>query len=216
MAKFSAAWLVKKSACQLNYCWRNYAQKDHNKLIVDPNRAPNKNEIQGDNFARQCSISPYIEMTGTFTRGEHSILYSIDEIRDCSSIFLVEHKAVDREAEDWYFKSSLIQTAFYGSLIEAGLHFDKKVKLQTAAYVDKHLSRNLFEIDTSIQRESYLNFGNRYYKVEYDPVAVMKFFMTKARACLHYTKSRNFDKSFKHKEWDKYFINCVNPIAVPN
>lgn len=177
---FSAAQLSKMSAAQICY------------LRGKEKKAPTPRQIRGDSFAASHTTSHLVEMQSSYTRGDINIWFTVDEIREHRDrVYIVEHKMAEN-AEDWFFKSSLIQTALLGSLSGLSPHF------KTARWYDGE--ENYYSLP--VEHHALLNFGGLYYKVNYDLEKVMRFFLTKARASMSYTTARQFDATYKGKEWE--------------
>jgi hypothetical protein len=177
---FSAAQLSKMSAAQI--CYVRGKEK----------KAATPRQIRGDSFAASHTQSHLIEMQSCYSRGDIDIWFTIDEIREHRDrVYIVEHKMAEN-AEDWFFKSSLIQTAFLGSLAGLAPH------LKTARWYDGE--ENYFTLP--VDHHALLNFGGMIYKVNYDVEKVMRFFLTKARASMGYPSARQFDATYKGKEWE--------------
>lgn len=172
--------------------------------------------IAGEAWQKAQTVSEYVEMSGQFIHKDIGINFSVDEIipgkRD---FFFVEHKMVTDHSlvEGWFFHSSLIQTAFYGAL-----HRNSNGLLSTASFVDdpKH------SLSVPWNKAKYrLNFGGDLYNVKFNDVAIMKFFLTKARCLGSWVKSKQFDLAYSKKEWPAYFkdhvfYSRVKPLKVAN
>jgi hypothetical protein len=187
---FSGALLVKNSAKQLCY------KRSH----VPKSPASEKKE-EGNTWALEQAKSKYFEMQGEFVNKNLHIYFTIDEVRKrLSNLTLIEHKMVDPEASEWFFHSSLIQTAFFGAMAQ---HVDK---LYTAKFYKGDRHEILLESKTL---KNVLNFGGKKWKVEFDSSQVIRFFLTKARASLEYDSAIRFDKRYKHREWDDWFKDLI-------
>ena len=184
---FSAAQLSKMSAAQICY------------LRDKPSPAPSDRMIRGDSFADQHSQALTVEMQGCYRRGDIDLWFTIDEVRSKGRrIYLIEHKLTEN-AETWFFRSALIQTAFLAALAQ------QQPLLKTA----KWKGEPSFSLDLTGQEcHSVLNFGGLYYKVNADSEAVMRFFLTKARASREFTTAKRFDATYNKKEWD-YFKDAI-------
>lgn len=206
---YSAALLVKRSAKQLNYYIRHGHESSSNSL--NPNDTieyfkvePSERQIKGNEHAEAKATSPYIEMLGVFNHKDISIYFSIDEVvQTLRGDYLIEHKWLDEstEVEKWFFIQSVIQTAFLGSL---SIYCKD---LRTAGFVDE--SKPRFNISLGDRLFSRLHFGNARYDVKFDPVQVIRFFLTKARCAKDYRLARRFDETYKFREWDAYFKNHI-------
>lgn len=192
MTFFSASALAKKSAAQIKYL------RDR----PLPNATPN--QLLGNKNALERSTSVYLEMQGKFVHKDIEIYFSIDEVKaDKNALTYVEHKIVFETSGKDYFKDSLIQTAFYGALASY------VNTLATAKYFEGPKFKILIDSYTRRPPISILNFGGKCYKVKYNRIEVMRFFLTKARASLaDYDVARRFDFVYRGNEWD-YFKNFI-------
>lgn len=103
--KFSASALVKNSARALCY-QRTHTVKRNLAMMIKGNELGAK-KVRG-----------YPEMRGCYEFNGHAIFYCIDDIIPGKVTRLIEHKSVQRKpAEPWYFLRSVVQTAFYHSLL---------------------------------------------------------------------------------------------------
>jgi hypothetical protein len=110
-------------------------------------------------------------------------------------MYFYEYKYIeDKEYEDWFLKQSLIQTAFYGAL-------GKRVNQFKSA---THINGNNQLEKLPEKRYSRLVFGEKTYRVSYDDIPVLRFYLSKARAIANpdYFVAKNFDDAWKFKEWD--------------
>lgn len=197
----SAALLVKRSTLQLNRFFRK-TPKGNKGILVDPFEIlPTEDQLEGNRQAEAKAVSKYLEMQSVFTHRNINIYFSIDEIViKGGRYYLLEHKWLrEKEAtEDWFFRQSIIQTAFQGSLA----HYSKDFK--TAGYFKKGEQHQL-----TLPQKYYsrLQFGDTSYDVKYDSLQVIRFYLTKARALQDYGRSKRFDESYKHREHEYFFSN---------
>lgn len=190
---FSASQLCKQSAAQIKF------------LRDKPKRPPTEQMLKGDKFADASSISELIEMSGCYYRNGNAIHFSVDEVRELKGkIHLIEHKMVTGHSNDEYFKSCIIQTAFYGCLTSL------VPSLRTASWAkgEEHFM-NLEQLRSEgFSFHSFLNFGGRKYRINYEIEPIMRFFLTKARATLApYEVTKRFDAAYRN-EWE-YFRKCI-------
>ena len=193
MKFFSASQLVKSSAKQILY------------LRDKPRPAPSKNTEYGDKFAAQYTKSDFVEMGGSLVYKDLKICFTVDEVvPSVRKIQLIEHKSV-REQDLWYFRSAMIQTAFYGSLAR----YTEQLKTASFHEGEKHTIQ-MFPYQDMDKIYSFLNFGGTYYRVtSLSHKDIIRFFLTKARASLDWKKASRFDKEYHHQEWDKYFRKLI-------
>lgn len=206
--KLSAALLVKCSTVQLNKFYRDAvkAKLPSEKLLLPSNNLPTLNQKIGNEAARSKAVSPYIEMQGEFKHKDISILFTIDEVIEKKTCYhLIEHKWLKDENsyEEWFLINSVIQTAFLGSLA----HYSRDLK--TANFVDSE--KHSLTLNKRII--SKLQFGNTTYNIKPNPLGVMRFYLTKARAIIDYNKSKRFDTVFKHNEMS-YLKNHISYLKA--
>ena len=191
---FSAKDLVSRSCSQIKL-FMDYPEK---------RPQPSSNMLYGEKFQRAVADTiPNIigeEMRGIYTNGGLSIYFSNDIV--CNDK-IIEVKSVVGTAPDWYFKSALIQCAFYKAMIMQGFN-----RLETASfYVNLGNERNVTIVPRHI--DYFLIFGEEKYKIEVDnPNAIINFFLDKAMACTDWNLAKNFDFVNKHREFDilkRYF-----------
>lgn len=202
---YSAAYLVKRSTKQLNYFIRHMpAEKVNDSILIDPFEViPSERQVKGNASAESKAESPYVEMLGIFKHRDISIYFSIDEIRRKSRRdYIIEHKWLEDpdEVEDWFFLQSIIQTAFLGSLSS----FVKNFK--TAGFVANDKPRH--ELVLKDKFFTRLQFGEKQYDIKFEPLPIMRFFLTKARAAQKFSRAKQFDDSFRFNEWS-YFKDYI-------
>lgn len=182
---FSASQLSKDSCSRIKYM-RN-----------KPKAPVNENMILGERFAESQSHSDMIEMAGWFTHGKVRIHFAIDEVQQFDKkLWLIEHKSV-REDELWYFRSCLIQTAFYNCLCQLAGY------LKTAGYAkgDEYYI-DLEGYKGPSQLLSFLNYGGQKYRVYGELIPIMRYFLTKARASIgNWEQAKRFDAKYRSDEW---------------
>lgn len=192
----SMSQLVKQSARQIK------RKRDEPKQSVDPNAEiffpMTKGVIAGQEFADQNTVSPYVEMQAFYNyKSEYlkdtlSICFSVDEIRKKIRTFhLIEHKNCDERKEEWYFESSLLQTALMASLAN-------KVKLYRTA---KYHCGPKHELLINKPIVNLLNFGGDYYWVKVKDTSVLNFYIRKAYCTLTWEEANLWDHSYKRREF---------------
>lgn len=195
MAIFSAAELVKKSTAQIWYKRKHPEEKK-----------PSDRQLKGNEVAESKAISPFQEVGNYFPENltKSRIYYSIDEVRlSKHGLYLIEHKMVDdpNNCPEWFLQSALIQTAFNSSMAMFVEH------LRTAKFV----KGDKYQLNISgLKVRPRLLFGDTWYYVSCDERAVIRFYLTKARASLEYETAKRFDNTYKQKEWELYFKNLIN------
>ncbi len=199
---YSAALLVKRSTKQLNY-FINHAppNKPEKTIVTDPfEKLPSERQLQGNAHAESKAQSPYVEMLGIFNHKDISIYFSVDEFRRKRNDYLIEHKWLDdpTNVEDWFFMQSLIQTAFLGSLAT----FVKDYK--TAGFAR---GNEVFKLKDKFYTR--LHFGEKEYDVKFDPIPIMRYFLTKARCATKFSLAKRFDETYRFNEWKGYFKDHI-------
>lgn len=202
---YSTALLVKRSAKQLNYFLKHTKEpKKDGIVLIDPfEPIASEDQIEGNRQAGSKAQSEFVEMLGVFKHRDISIYFSIDEIRPGKKWdYIVEHKWLKegKSLEDWFFRQSLIQAAFLGSLAS----FVKDLK--TAGFV-KDRPHNIIELKDKFFTR--LCFGDDTYDVKFEVLPIMRFFLTKARCVKSYKKAMQFDNTYRFHEWDKYFKHYI-------
>jgi hypothetical protein len=201
---YSAAFLVKRSTKQLNHFIRHAPpDKTEKVLVVDPfEKLPSERQIKGNEHAESKAQSPYVEMLGVFNHKDIFIYFAVDEFRRKRYDYLIEHKWLEDQSvvEDWFFKQSLIQSAFLGALAT----FTKEFK--TAGYVTSE-TKHTFKLKDNFYTR--LHFGDKEYDIKFQPIPIMRFFLTKARCAKKYSLAKRFDSTYRFKEWDDYFKDHI-------
>jgi hypothetical protein len=187
---FSASNLIKQSAKQMVYKELNKRKKAE----PIPERM-----LRGQADAEE-KAEHLEEMRGTYVYGGHLIHFSWDEVFDADDLVIcMERKYVEGDPEDWYFHSSILQTAFYGILT------DKVADLYTAKFARKRLKTQHVGLRGKA-KQYVLCFGDEHYDVlNLDSNALLGHFIKKAIVVdsLDYDTAVEWDSKYKHKEWDK-------------
>lgn len=143
------------------------------------------------------------ELSGYYQSGDVRIYFSNDIVCEES---IVKAKYIDpnRTLEDWYFKQSILQAAFYYSLL---LETSNKT-LRTARFrLNVGYPEKVFSYTNGIKY--YLYFGKNLYQItRIESSRIVDFFMRKARASESWYDAKEFDANYKHKEFSilrKYF-----------
>lgn len=187
---FSASALTKQSASQILY----YA---HTKTA--PNVTPA--QIKGDTYAKDLTVSlgAASERRGVFNEGDTTIFFCIDMVTPDA---YVEVKQVNdmNTYEDWYLESSLLQSAFYATLLQNVFTLDTPKFMVEKGY--EYYIENVV-LDKPFQ----LWFGDDKYLVQ-DDANIMDFFLKKAHVvassveCRDFAKVKAFDAEYKRKEYN--------------
>lgn len=186
---FSASDLCKRSAAQIFYL-----RTHPNKIIVTPE------QVAGIKKQANNSRSPYREMGGSYKLTNEDIIYfSWDEVIlnvDSGKAKFVEHKQVLGESESWYKNNSILQTALYGAL--ALQQWEFKTSLFHILNGNPKHKIDLF----GYSRSFYLQFGKESYRVRLlKSTKLLNFLKEKALASKTYNTAIEFDKQYKHKEY---------------
>jgi hypothetical protein len=188
MNTFSAKDLVTRSCMQIRMLAEHPERKQQPSQMVE----------YGEKFQRAVAdtITNVIgeEMRGTYTNGCLSIHFSNDIV--CPDK-IIEVKSVVGNAPEWYLRSSVLQCAFYKSMIMQGFNH-----LETASFlVNQGYERKAINVLPWINY--VLIFGEEKFKVEVEnPNAIINFFLRKAEACTDWNLAKNFDFVNKHREYE--------------
>ena len=187
---FSAADLVKKSASQIKYLrdkmisihtWR----MDHG--IQFQKQIAEQKEESAEEF--RTSLEDPNPESDIVVFATHDVVCP-DKI--------IEVKTTEFGAEQWYLESSLLQTAFYKSLIMTsnGDMFTPKFRIKEG------YKKEYRKVDTSIPY--HLQFGDDEYDVEVkDPYEIISYFLYKAKISLgSYDECRAYDAVHKFKHFE--------------
>lgn len=184
---FSAKDLCSKSAMQIIYLRDN-----PNKRVVS------QNMIDGSKYQSNVfNTTPnalHSEMVGHYDciidGIDINIYFSNDIITDNS---IIEVKHVNVDYEEWYLENSLLQCAFYKSMIMV-----KSRILKTASFVNEPKK----EINVKGDIDYYLKFGDKTFKIEVlNPHFIIGFFTCKAEHTMNYEDAKKFDEMYKGKEF---------------
>ena len=167
---------------------------------------PTARMVAGNAFADSSAKSKAQELSGILSLRDVKIAFSIDEVFERKGwVYTVEHKMVTSFPSGAtlasYFNKSVVQAALYHSL---ALYAPV---LRTA----KWYMGEVFEIKSfkSLSNTScLLNFGGTYYQITVDPVPLIRYFATKARASLVVSRAVKFDRHYKEKK-DEYFSRYI-------
>ena len=197
MITFSAKDLLTKSCRQIKML------KEHPEL----NPSPSNMMIYGSNFQKAVADTiPGIigqEMRGTYVANKYGyggigINFSNDIV--CKNT-IYEVKSVFGAVPDWYLKSSLLQCAFYKSMILMGAD-----RLETASfYVNEGHERKVVYMNPHINKIRYiLIFGEEKYEIRIKDVGkIIGFFEYKAACCCdNWSLASSWDFRYKHKEYE--------------
>lgn len=186
---FSASALTKQSASQILY----YALTKSAPKVTPA-------MIKGDTYAKDLTVSlgAASERRGVFNEVDTTIFFCIDMATPDAYI---EVKQVNdmNTYEDWYLESSLLQSAFYATLLK------NVVTLDTPKFmVDK--GYDYYIENVVLDKPFHLWFGDDKYLVE-DDANILDFFLKKAKEVANsvegrdFAKVKAFDAEYKRKEY---------------
>lgn len=117
----------------------------------------------------------------------------------CCEKGIIEIKSVDKNRQtDWYFTQSVTQCAVY-SVLSMYCNYD----LKTAKF---YTNQGNPYVRYKYEREEvpyYLYFGDEIYRIDIlDIDKILQFITEKAIACMEWETAREFDKQYKHMEYN--------------
>lgn len=189
LINFSAADLVKKSAAQIKYF---YDRKI--KYVSDMQK-------MGVQYQKEKAESLGItaeEFRGSYKDGNILIHFSNDMITDDK---IIEVKMIIGEYEDWFLEGSLLQCAFYKSMIM--LSETDPVYLFTPKFrIKEGYEREIITVPRNI--DYHLLFGNDEYNIVVNnPKKIVDFFVEKAKIIAE-SSYHDYDNVKKHDEKFKF------------
>ena len=190
---FSAADLVKKSASQILY-----------KEVKKIQYKATERQLKGNNYADKIvkKLNASDEKRGIIKLNNDDLLFfCIDMIYKNKH---VEIKMVDNmdSYEQWYLNSSIVQSAFYASLLRDVKTLDTP-QLRTKEGFKQEI------VDVNHSNKFELWFGKIKYSIESND-SLKEHFIKKAlliKSCIEtkdFDKCREFDKQYKFKEFDLF------------
>lgn len=192
--KFSASELVKRSASQLLF-------KELKSLYWQKSAKVSPRQIKGNEFADEIVFKEEAaaEKRGVLAIDDDLIFFCVDMVKDKS---FIEIKMVDNEDEyeDWYLKSSIMQSAFYATLLTQVKTLDTPKFKKKEGYKQEVIA---IPSDFDFQ----LWFGKQKFKV-YPNVKILNHYLKKIELINNsiptkdYDSCRIFDLKYKHKEFD--------------
>jgi hypothetical protein len=189
---FSASDLVKKSAAQIKYL-RDKAISIHTWKM--------ENGIEYEHKIAEENKGSCEEMRTAYSNNDITIFACHDIVCDDK---IIEVKTTEFGDEQWYFESSLVQVAFYKSLL-----MTSNGDLYTPKFRTKEgYNRDYKKVNPNI--DYHLMFGDKEYKIDVlNPDKIIEYFLDKAKiTMLEYDDCRNYDKQHKWQHYNelcKYF-----------
>lgn len=192
---YSASELVKRSAAQLLYL------RTHNNIQQTMTQRAIMGEEYQHNYVsseRSCNDTVYEEMAGCYRSGGDTIFFSVDMVKN-GTCYEIKSVSNDIPLEDWYLKSSVLQCAFYKSLIA---NMNTNI-LRTAKFMLRNGSPYK-EVYVDRQRPYHLilgNVGEWQVDIVNDGV-ILDFYLNKIAHLDSYDSARKFDSMYKHREYE--------------
>lgn len=187
MISFSAKDLCTRSCKQIMF-FNVYPEK---------RPKPNANTVFGETFqhkvAEETNNVIGEEMRGSFIYDNMCINFSNDIVTTDS---IIEVKSINREVEDWYFKSCLVQCAVYSALLQKS-----NGKLKTATFFAE-MGNPIVETIVKPTVKYLLRFGDDLYDVKVDNAdKIVDFILQKAKHCTNWDDANIFDLQYKQMEY---------------
>lgn len=195
--RYSAADLVKRSCAQLVY-FKNYKED------VLSQRALNGEEYQSK-IVKDESLANTVadEMRGCYSYDDVEIFFCIDMIKNGEFYEIKSIQDDDGnetlEYPEWYLNSSLLQCAFYKSLL---MEMNGN-KLYTPKFrLKEGYKMSCVEINNNANY--YLKFGGvGVWRIDVvNPTDIIDFYKNKIAHITDYDDARAFDREFKWKEFE--------------
>lgn len=134
------------------------------------------------------------ELRGTYINENICINFSNDIV--CKDK-IIEVKSVNREVEDWYFNSCVLQCALYKSLL-----LKSNKQLITAKFYSD-LGNPIVKTTVDDNIKYILYFGEKKYNIiVVNPDLIIEFFVNKAKATFDWDLAKEFDLNYKFKEYE--------------
>lgn len=188
MISFSAKDLCTRSCMQIKFFNEN----------PDKRPKPNSNVLFGETFqhkvAEQTKGVIGEEMRGTFIYENICINFSNDIVTKDA---IIEVKSVNRDVEDWYLESSLVQCAVYSALLRK-----TDGNLVTSKFF-ADMGNPIVETKVKPNIDYNLKFGDTLYCIEVnDEDKIIDFIIKKAKHCNTWDEAKIFDAQYKQKEFE--------------
>lgn len=188
MISFSAKDLCTRSCMQIKFFNEN----------PDKRPKPNSNVLFGETFqhkvAEQTKGVIGEEMRGTFIYENICINFSNDIVTKDA---IIEVKSVNRDVEDWYLESSLVQCAVYSALLRK-----TNGNLVTSKFF-ADMGNPIVETKVKPNIDYNLRFGDTLYCIEVnDEDKIIDFIIKKAKHCNTWDEAKIFDAQYKQKEFE--------------
>lgn len=191
MINYSAAQLVKMSASQILYFMMKKQQRQPTQKQLDGNK-------YADDLAKELKLGEEsIEKRGVVKTTSGLIFFTVDLVIDNR---FIEVKKVEGESADWYFKSSVVQSTLYASLLS-------KTKILTTPTFRLKEGYNQSYVKVPSSWSFELWFGSDTYEVFPDDKVLEHYvkkvdIITNALPDFDFDACREFDIQYKHLEYD--------------
>lgn len=205
---FGAAELVKKSASQIKYERDHKVEKKVSEAMISG--------VEYQNSIADKIYNAEQELRCEYHKDNITIYFCNDIV---TSRMIIEVKQVNGVPEDWYLSQSILQTAFYKSMIM--LQENNYAKLVTPDF----MINNGAELKSVYVRKDinyYLLFGTSLYKILIDkPQIIADFYAEKAKIIANgdWKKIKEYDAIFKRKEFiylSPFIRYCVSSFESLN
>lgn len=137
------------------------------------------------------------EMRGKYVNNHFGITINFSNDIVCADK-IIEVKSVTGKYEPWYLQSSILQCAFYKSMIILGAKH-----LETASF---YVNLGNRRVETDVKQRSLryiLIFGEEKYEIFVNnPYQIVGFFENKAIHCTDWNSAKKWDEMYKHCEYE--------------
>lgn len=186
---FSLKELCSQSAMQLKY------------LRDNPNKKPKITDKQYSGINYQTEIfkklndNKITQECGNFCAIENIIIYYSNDIILQRSI--IEVKNIIGDYNEYYLQNSLLQCAIYKSFIDYNNQY-----IYTSKFYENKIN-DKFHVQLPNNFKYFLLFGNQAFEIfNLDNRNLFDFIFSKALASLDYATAKDFDKVYKHNEFE--------------
>lgn len=195
--KYSAADLIKRSCAQLVY-FRDRTERILSQMAINGIQYQSK-IVKDESLANTVTD----EMRGCYAYDDVEIFFCIDMIKNGEfwEIKSIQDENGNETLEypQWYLNSSLLQCAFYKSLLlrmEGDMLFTPKFRIKEG------YKRVALQINKN--NNYYLQFGGvGVWQIDViNADALIEFYKNKINHITDYTEARAFDRQFKFKEFE--------------
>lgn len=199
LIKHSAADLLKKSAMQIVFL-RNRKERYATKMQEIGNEYQSK--VSNDDKYKNKGLYAE-ELRGSYSFDNNVIFFCIDMISDGNffEIKSIQDKEgnITDEYPEWYLNNSLLQCAFYKSMLILG---DNKTLFTPKFRIKEGFEYKAMEVEPT--NDYTLLFGDKLkFKVDVKkPQAIIDFYKNKIEHLENYDTAKEYDNQFKFKDFD--------------